>query len=235
MGKLIKSKLTRQQAEKLGQQITQILGDFYGEEGKAEGMTLLDDHLMIAYAGKLYIYSKGKVIETRDAKATDYCKHANNAGVTLFYDGGPLYNIVNGDYGWKSWERLEPQLNKAIEKFGAYWESCTSWCMTMAGNIRWDNGGKVEPVRMDGNSKDIPLELAFIQQWWTERANDYGDVGSCVIGAGMEFNYQDKAYFMPPLSKWQGSCSWEAFTDEVKAMLKVVGATDVYYNPGRMD
>lgn len=81
----------------------------------------------------------------------------------------------------------------------------------------------------------IPPELLKIQQEWAEKANAYGDVGSCVLGAGFNFTYQGKQYKMPPTSRWQGSCSWEAFVPEVTEALKNVGATDIDFAYGFMD
>ncbi len=80
-----------------------------------------------------------------------------------------------------------------------------------------------------------PQELIEIQQRWKEKAEAYGDVGSCVIGAGFVFTYKGKQYKMPPISRWQGSCSWEAFNHEVEAELVALGCTDVFYHPGRLD
>lgn len=81
----------------------------------------------------------------------------------------------------------------------------------------------------------VPPELVQIQQEWAEKANAYGDVGSCVIGEGFEFTYNGKDYKMPPASRWQGSCSWEAFVDETTAALVEIGATDIRFNYGVLD
>jgi hypothetical protein len=56
-----------------------------------------------------------------------------------------------------------------------------------------------------------------------------------VIGAGFKFRYREQLYFMPPLSPWQGSCSWEASKDQVREKLEAVGAVEVEYNWGVMD
>jgi hypothetical protein len=70
---------------------------------------------------------------------------------------------------------------------------------------------------------------------WTDLANSYGDVGSCVIGAGFEFDYNGQRYFLPPLSRWQGSISWEHWKDKIQRELENVGATNVRYDWGTMD
>ena len=82
---------------------------------------------------------------------------------------------------------------------------------------------------------DLPQELRTISEWWSQQSEAYGDVGSCVLGAGFKFRYQEKLYFMPPFSRWQGSCSWEASKDQVKEKLVAVGAVEIEYKWGVMD
>lgn len=91
--------------------------------------------------------------------------------------------------------------------------------------------------RVLGSDEEItvPQVLVEIQAAWAEKANAYGDVGSCVIGAGFEFEFEGKRYKMPPASKWQGSCSWEAFVDETREALEAAGATNIQYHWGVMD
>lgn len=81
----------------------------------------------------------------------------------------------------------------------------------------------------------IPPELLEIQEDWKSRADAYGDVGSSVLGAGFEFTYQGQDYKMPPTTRWQGSCSWEVFVPEIRKRLEKIGATNIYFEYGRMD
>lgn len=82
---------------------------------------------------------------------------------------------------------------------------------------------------------DAPSELKDIQAYWKEEADCYGDRGACVLGAGFEFTYNDERYFMPPLSIWQGSVSWEHCKGEIEEKLKELGATHIMYDWGMMD
>lgn len=82
---------------------------------------------------------------------------------------------------------------------------------------------------------DLPEKIKPISEKWTRLANAYGDIGSCVIGAGFEFDFEEKRYFLPPMSMWQGSCSWEASVKEIKADLEAIGCTDVVFHWGIMD
>ena len=70
---------------------------------------------------------------------------------------------------------------------------------------------------------------------WYNLSLKEGDKGSCVLGAGFRFEWKNNSYFMGACSPWQGSLSWEAHTDTIKQMLIDIGATDIYYDWGRMD
>lgn len=95
---------------------------------------------------------------------------------------------------------------------------------------------KKEVIKMYGQDFDNPPEeLLDIQYIWREKANAYGDVGSCVLGAGFNFKYKGLYYKMYPISIWQGSCSWEASVPEITQMLNDIGCTDVYFEWGNMD
>ncbi|MBU8732486.1 hypothetical protein KM915_20780 [Cytobacillus oceanisediminis] len=78
-------------------------------------------------------------------------------------------------------------------------------------------------------------ELKEIQAYWKEEADFYGDRGACVLGAGFEFTYKDKRYFLQSLSRWQGSLSWEHCKDEIQEMLINIGAESITYEWGVMD
>ncbi len=80
-----------------------------------------------------------------------------------------------------------------------------------------------------------PAKLIEIQDTWTAWQTEYGDKGSCVLGAGFEFEYEGEKYSMPPAGPWQGSASWEASQKEVKELLEKAGATNIRYKGGYMD
>ncbi|MGG1598515.1 hypothetical protein [Paenibacillus naphthalenovorans] len=82
---------------------------------------------------------------------------------------------------------------------------------------------------------NAPQEVIDVQLWWKQKAEAYGDKGSCVIGAGFEFKYEGEHYFMPPVSGWQGSGSWEHCKDEVQEKLEAIGAQDIRYHWGLID
>jgi hypothetical protein len=85
----------------------------------------------------------------------------------------------------------------------------------------------------------IPEEVMEISQEWTRLANEYGDnegdIGSCVIGAGFNFTYKNLSYRMIPMSKWQGSLTWEKFVKEIREKLEKIGAENIMYDWGMLD
>ena len=74
------------------------------------------------------------------------------------------------------------------------------------------------------------MYLEDIMRYWFDCSESYGDVGSCVLGAGFQFKYNRKWYFMTAQSPWQGSISWEHYKDEIQSMLEDLGATDIRYH-----
>lgn len=136
-------------------------------------------------------------------------------GIDGTYLADPFYSIGTTDEG-----------NAAYEAATRYWEQNT---IHFSGNRAWRRGGGREEIIK------VPDKLLQIQNTWAEWAKEYGDVGSCVLGAGFEFNYEGQRYKMPPTGPWQGSCSWEASRNEVEELLKGAGATNIRYHWGHMD
>lgn len=80
-----------------------------------------------------------------------------------------------------------------------------------------------------------PKQLLDIQTAWSILSNNYGDHGSCVLGGGFEFIFEGIKYYMSPNCHWQGSLAWEHYADIIKEALTIAGATDIYFDYGRMD
>ena len=81
----------------------------------------------------------------------------------------------------------------------------------------------------------MPIEIQRISDKWSKLSESYGDSGSCVMGAGFTFSYEGTMYFLPPLSCWQGSLSWEHYIDEVRSELEAIGAKNINYDWGVLD
>jgi hypothetical protein len=136
-------------------------------------------------------------------------------GIDGAYMEDPFYSIGTTDEG-----------SAAYEAAARYWELNT---IHFSRYRAWRRGGNRDEVIK------VPDKLLQIQETWAEWAREYGDVGSCVLGAGFEFDYEGQRYKMPPTSPWQGSCSWEASKDKVEELLKEAGATNIRYHWGHMD
>ncbi|MBF0410952.1 MAG: hypothetical protein HQM10_26650 [Candidatus Riflebacteria bacterium] len=89
-------------------------------------------------------------------------------------------------------------------------------------------------INMKFRIQDHP-ELYALAKEWGEKANKYGDKGSCVRGAGFSFKWKGKTAFLSPICHTQGSLSWEHCKEEIESKLKELGATDIDYKWGMMD
>jgi hypothetical protein len=96
-------------------------------------------------------------------------------------------------------------------------------------------GKPKETLRLYDGLSFIPYPLQVIMDQWYELSKAEGDKGSCVLGAGFNFDWEGDTYFMPSQSPWQGSLSWEVHIDTIKKLLTDIGATNILYNWGRMD
>lgn len=93
-----------------------------------------------------------------------------------------------------------------------------------------------KPIRiLSFTQQNVPDVLRYISRMWADLANAYGDKGSCVLGAGFEFMYQGKVYFMPPLCRVQGCIAWEVYKDQIQEQLEEIGATQITYEYGFLD
>lgn len=173
-----------------------------------------------------------------DVSPLDYFEYANPNHILSMSFEGALYHALNG-YSNGS---VEEKLDKLFEKYGLYYELGHAWNLTVYpvdGNyddIEYTSyKRKQEPKHIYMGSKNIPVELQNIMVAWYELSKKEGDIGSCVIGAGYNFEYDGIPYFMSACSPYQGSMSWESGLDTVRAMLKNIGATDIRYNYGVLD
>lgn len=136
-------------------------------------------------------------------------------GIDAAYLDNPFYSIGTAD------EQVA-----AYSAATRYWEQNTIYFI---GARAWRRRGDRDEVIK------VPNRLRQIQIIWAEWAKKYGDKGSCVLGAGFEFDYEGQRYKMLPAGPWQGSCSWEASKDQVEQLLKEAGASDIKYHWGHMD
>ena len=165
----------------------------------------------------------------------DYFEYAAYDHILSMSFEGPLYNVLNYTFG-----RQEEEFSSIFEKWGLYFELGNMWNLTA---YLIDDDIEVEYTRYEQPKETIylyhggnnPSELQSIMDTWYELSKQVGDKGSCVLGAGFDFEWQGNKYFMSACSPWQGSISWETHIHGVQRALENIGATNVYYKWGNMD
>lgn len=172
----------------------------------------------------------------------DYFEYANYNHILSMSFEGAFYRVVNYYENISYCDRIMEKFNDILEKYGVYKELGNSWNLTCS---LIDDNTEVEyahynipkeRIRIyDINDDTVPTELRAIGRAWREFQAQVGDQGSCVLGAGFEFDYKDQPYFLTPCSLYQGSISWETNKDTIKMLLEVAGATNIRYNWGIMD
>lgn len=187
------------------------------------------------------IYYNGKRIndgelEDGEFDPHDYFEYAAYNHILSMSFEGRLYSALNFD------GVVAEKFRKLFEKYGVYYEHGYAWSLTA---YPIDDDAEVEytvyempkeRIRIyDINDERVPMELRVIAMAWRRFQEEVGDKGSCVVGAGFEFDYQKDPYFLTPCSRFQGSLSWEASKEDIREMLEKIGAKGISYNWGVMD
>lgn len=166
----------------------------------------------------------------------DYFEYANEFHILSMSFEGSLYDIIN--YGNTN------KFDAIFNKYGLYYELGHSWNLTaFPSTIDYDDIEytlyKKEPdpivIYSHSSNSEVPAELIEIKHMWDRLSSTTQHLGgSCTIGDGFEFKYNGIRYEMVTPS-YQGSLIYEHWIDTIKKELKEIGATEVYYNYGRMD
>lgn len=175
--------------------------------------------------------------EEDDVDPHDYFEYAAYEHVlSMSFEGG-LYSVLNG----YSSDVLEEKFLSLLNKYGLYYELGNAWNLTCYPN---DDDMEIEytiyekpmtTVTIYSHSEDIPSILMNIKRKWDElSATTQYLGGSCTIGDGFEFTYNNIPYKMVT-PNFQGSCIYEHWIGTIKEELKNAGATNIYYNYGFMD
>ena len=227
------SKITKTDIENLANEIIAFLEAYD-----------IADSVSIYYNGNVVRskteYTKGKYlyswIKTYDIDPHDYFEYAAYDHIlSMSFEGG-LYDVLNYNGGSKM-----DKFIKIFERYGLYYELGNSWnlsCYLINGDAEVEYTYYEKPKKIfylhNGNFLN-PNELQNIMDIWYDLSKKEGEGGSCVLGAGFRFEWKGDKYFMPAQSPYQGSLSWEEHKDVIHKMLEDVGATEIYYNWGRMD
>lgn len=220
--------LTKQKIEQLAKEIIAFL--------EKEGI-----------AGDVSIYFNNKVMRSKindngyewiteeNVDPHEYFEYAAYDHIlSMSFEGG-LYDVLNYSFG-----RREEELDNIFNKYGLYYELGNSWNLSV---YPIDDDMEIEYTKYERPKETIvlhqgdyiPSQLKNIMDIWWELSKRTGDIGSCVLGAGFNFEWNGDKYFMPAQSPYQGSISWEEHIDVVKQALENLGATEIYYDWGRMD
>ena len=176
-------------------------------------------------------------IEESNIDPHNYFEYAAYGHILSMSFEGSLYDCLNYSFG-----RREEQFRKLFDKYNLYFELGNFWNLTAYPinddmEIEYTYYEKPQPI-IDlyyHARKLYPKELQPIMETWYKLSLNEGDKGSCVLGAGIEFDLDGQHYFMHACSRWQGSLSWEPHVETIKSLLKEIGATNIYYNCGYMD
>jgi len=178
----------------------------------------------------------------------DYIQYTANPHILSMVFEGPLCGCLNfyNEYGAEFDNRIINGFSSILDRYGLYYELGDHWNLSCYSNhasrVEREQTQQLEDtiIIFRGECVNpaysiIPEPLLRIQEIWKEKSDAHGDAGACVLGAGFHFTYQDRSYFMPPISRWQGSGSWEHFVEEITQLLKEAGATNIRFEYGNMD
>ena len=180
-------------------------------------------------------YGKAPMIED-EYDPHDYFEYAAFNHILSMSFEGRFYEVIYND-GFPHW------FTRILTKYGVYCELGNQWNLTC---FPIDDSMKVEYTFYEKPKKIIRLhkgEFKSIEEYsfqlvmnkWEEFAKNVGDIGSCVLGAGFSFEYNENQYFLPPPNAFQGSISWETNKDDIENMLKEMGCKNINYHWGNMD
>lgn len=221
-------KLTKQKIAELAQEIK----DFLMENDLAVDTSIYYNDKVERYRWS----ENGHFWETQDdIDPHNYFEYAAHDHILSMSFEGALYSSLNRT-GYK-----EEEFMAIFDKYGVYYELGNAWnltCYTIDDDTEVEYTVYKQPketIRLYRADMDMPTELKVIMSAWYELSSLVGDIGSCVLGAGFEFEYKGNKYFMTAQSPYQGSISWETPKDKIKEMLVEIGATNITYEWGNMD
>ena len=229
-------KLTKTNIEELAQEIMEFL--------ERTGMM---SSVSIYYNGKVVRANSDYSVKdddftyswktTENVDPHDYFEWAAYDHILSMSFEGPLYEVLNYTFG-----KMEERFREIFDKYGLYFEFGNAWNLTA---YLLDDDVEVEYTVYERpketinlyryNRDENPHELQSIMDEWFVQSSMVGDKGSCVLGAGFRFEWEGDKYFMSACSPYQGSISWEEPKDKIQKMLEDIGATEIYFDYGRMD
>lgn len=163
-----------------------------------------------------------------------YC--AYNHILSMSFEG-PLYDILNYNPG-----EFPKILENLFKKYEIYYEFGESWNLSF---YPIDDKMQVEYTVYKKPEEAItlyyqkrneyPEEIKAVMEAWYALSKKTGDIGGCVLGASLDFEFKGKNYRMIPCSPYQGEGSWAPYIEVISNLLRCLGATIINWNPGVLD
>lgn len=179
-----------------------------------------------------------KTVVEEDICPFDYFEYVNTHHIISMSFEGVLCHVLN-EFGEEYY-----YLQSIFSKYDMYFELGNSWNMTVYCNqdddhVEYTDYSEREKSELvdiyNMYQNEILIELRLIAKNWYDLSSSEKDTGSCVIGAGFIFDYNEEKYKLHAQSCWQGSLTWEKYIDVVKNQLEFIGAKNITYDWGRMD
>jgi len=170
-----------------------------------------------------------------DFHGQNYCEYAGEHQIIDLSTEGPFYDWMY-EYGTPDW------YDAILDKYELYQEACYNWFHVIVPCGDWDEWETYqnptppkEKIHIYSDATCPDDQIMAIRNIWANLIASGEDEGACVVGSGMDFEYNDNRYFMSPPSIYQGSVSWERHVSAIKTCLERAGAKNVWFNYGMLD
>lgn len=113
--------ITKASARRIGNEIIKIIDE----------MEMLEN-VSVFFNGEEHRFDSRGHEQVIQRLATDCSQYANDDTVSIAYDGGMFWDVMNGTFGYSLRDRFESELQPMLDEYGAYIEDCHSWFATIA-------------------------------------------------------------------------------------------------------
>ena len=231
-------KLTKQMIEELGNKVVEICKT----KGYNDTSVYFNGKCVHVGSGDLvwdddtdnFYYKNVPIVIKENDHPGDHFEYYNDNHILSMSFEGLLYDLLNYGNGSHTLDNL-------FDEYGLYYELGNAWNLSVYPNDDdmivdgYSYKRKQEPIHLWYSKENVPTFLRHIMDWWYTESEKEGDEGSCVSGAGFNFELDNIPYFMSACSPWQGNISWERNVDRVEEMLKEIGATNIWFDYGHID
>lgn len=235
-------RLTKTDIEQLAKEIRRWANRY--KLGK-DWLLFYNGKMMHSPLGDDYRYKRSRV--EKDVNPLDYCEwYSDNFIMGMSYDG-TMYHCINGYEKGRAYAYLEAILHNYGLQI-AHCDSCHCEFVNYDNDevetthlkrkrvIRLISPGRARiEHRYDDCVIVYPRELNEVMRVWRSESEKVGDIGPCVLGDYLQFDYKGDTYRMDNQSPYQGEYSWTKPLPKIKKMLSDIGATNIFHNPGRLD